>query len=113
MASGATITVLIEDHGADSALATEHGLALWIETGNQHVLFDTGQTDLLLTNALTLGIDLAQTDAMVLSHGHYDHTGGLAAVLEMAPQAKVFLHPEATEAKYNCKGSGVRSIWYA
>jgi len=102
--------VLVEDHGTESKLGNEHGLSLWIEAGGQHVLFDTGQTDLLLTNALALGIDLTLADAIVLSHGHYDHTGGLAAVLDMAPKARVFLHPEATEAKYSLKDSGTRSI---
>ncbi len=57
--------MLVDDHGTDPTLATEHGWSLWIETGDQHVLFDTGQTDLLLTNALALGIDLTQTDAIV------------------------------------------------
>ena len=102
--------MLVEDHGTDPALATEHGLSLWIEAGDQHVLFDTGQTDLVLTNALALGIDLTQTDAIVLSHGHYDHTGGMPAVLDMAPQARIFMHPEATEAKFSSKGSGVHPI---
>ncbi len=110
MNSDISMTVLVDDHGTDSTLATEHGLAFWIEAGDQHVLFDTGQTDLLLANALALGIDLAQTDAIVLSHGHYDHTGGLVAVLDMAPRAKIFLHPEAAEAKFHCKGSSIRSI---
>ncbi len=110
MESEMTITVLVDNYGTESTLKTEHGLSLWIEAGDQHVLFDTGQTDLLLTNALTLGIDLAQTDAVVLSHGHYDHTGGLAAVLEMAPKANVFMHPEAPEAKFSCRGSIMRSI---
>lgn len=110
MESGVTITVLVEDHGTESELKTEHGLSFWIEAGDKHILFDTGQTDLFLKNAVVLGIDLTTTDAIVLSHGHYDHTGGLAAVLEMAPQAKIFMHPEATEAKFNCKGSSVRAI---
>jgi len=104
------ITVLVEDHGTKPKLGTEHGLAIWIEAGDHHVLFDTGQTDLLLTNAMALGVDLTQTDAIVLSHGHYDHTGGLAAVLDMAPQARVFMHPEATEPKFSLKDSGTHSV---
>jgi 7,8-dihydropterin-6-yl-methyl-4-(beta-D-ribofuranosyl)aminobenzene 5'-phosphate synthase len=110
MKSKIIITVLVEDHGEESKLGTEHGLSLWIEAGDHHVLFDTGQTDLLLTNALALGVDLTQSDAIVLSHGHYDHTGGLAAALDMAPQARVFMHPEATEPKFSLKDSGTHSI---
>jgi len=104
------ITVLVNDHAIEPELGTEHGWSLWIEAGDRHVLFDTGQTNLLLENALAMDIDLTQTDAIVLSHGHYDHTGGLAAMLKMAPRARVFMHPEATEAKFNRKGSSVRSI---
>lgn len=110
MKSRVTVTVLVDDHGTDPAMGTEHGWSVWIETSGFHVLFDTGQTDLLLANAEALGIDLAETDAIVLSHGHYDHTGGLTAVLKMAPEAKVFLHPEATEEKFNCTDTNVRPI---
>lgn len=78
----------------------EHGLAIWIDTGRYHILFDTGQRGLVLANTRKLGIRLEEADAIVLSHGHYDHTGGLASVLSLNRRARVFLHPAALGAKY-------------
>jgi len=95
-----TITVLCENTARGAGILGEHGLAFWIETGTQRVLFDTGQGMALLPNAARLGIDLATADAIVLSHGHFDHVGGLAAALAAAPQAALFLHPRATERKF-------------
>ncbi len=106
------ITVLMNNEPAnDSAgasLQCEHGFSLWIEYNNKHVLFDTGQSRRLLHNAGQLGIDLAMTDAIILSHGHYDHTGGLAEVLRIAPMAEIYLHPDATRNKYGRKGDVLR-----
>ena len=80
----------------------EHGLSFWIEYGSQNILFDTGQTNALVKNAELLDIDLSKTNAVILSHGHYDHTGGLEAVLNAAPQATVYLHPDAPKIRYSC-----------
>lgn len=96
------ITILVDDR-AGPGLLPEHGLALWIEAGNKSILFDAGQGGALLKNARSLGIDLSLTEAIVLSHGHYDHTGGLAEVLSMARRAKVYLHPAAMVAKYGIR----------
>ncbi|MGM0737677.1 MAG: MBL fold metallo-hydrolase [Bacteroidota bacterium] len=93
-------------HG--KALQCEHGLSLWIEHGGRRILFDTGQSPLLIRNAELLGINLAETDAVVLSHGHYDHTGGLTEVLKHAPEAEIYLHPAAVEDKYSRNGRAVR-----
>ncbi|MBL7215193.1 MAG: iron-sulfur cluster assembly scaffold protein [Phycisphaerae bacterium] len=83
-------------------LLAEHGLSFWIEYGGKNILFDTGQTDALVKNAELLDIDLSKTDAIILSHGHYDHTGGLEAVLKLAPNAIVYLHPDAPKLRYSC-----------
>ena len=91
------ITTLVENTASGVSLLAEHGLSFWIEYANKRILFDTGQSNILVKNAKALGIDLAETDAIVLSHGHYDHTGGLAAVLNIAEKAKIYLHPGATE----------------
>jgi len=107
------ITVLVENTVYQGGLRGEHGLSVWVETNGKRILFDTGQTDLLLDNAKALGIDIAHADAIVLSHGHYDHVGGLDRVLDLAPQARVYLHPMALEPKFsNSKGS-VREIGVA
>ena len=94
------ITVLVDDE-AGEGLLPEHGLSLWIETGGKHILFDTGQGNALVENARRLGVPLEETDIVVLSHGHYDHSGGLANVLTIAPRAKILLHPGATIARYS------------
>ena len=95
------ITTLVENTTSSQGLLAEHGLSFWIEYGNRYVLFDTGQSDFLVRNAKTLNIDLAQADAIVLSHGHYDHTGGLSTVLDIAPKALLYLHPAAIEPKFS------------
>jgi len=105
-----SITVLV-DNTASGHFHSEHGLALWINIGNKRILFDTGQSNLIVQNAKTLDIDLADTDAIVISHGHYDHTGGLSAVLGIvSKKAKIYLHPAATEPKFSQKTSEAKSI---
>jgi 7,8-dihydropterin-6-yl-methyl-4-(beta-D-ribofuranosyl)aminobenzene 5'-phosphate synthase len=86
------ITVLIDDTASRAGLLTEHGLALWIEADGRRILFDTGQSDAFLRNARDLGIDLSAADTLVLSHGHYDHTGGIAALLECNPSVSIYCH---------------------
>ena len=95
----ATITILVDNRGA-LGLVTEHGLSLHIRTAGQTVLFDTGQSDACTINSRSLGLDLSQLDAIVLSHGHYDHTGGLCSVLGLARRAEIFCHPEAVSPRY-------------
>ena len=104
------ITTLVEDTASGTGLSSEHGLSFWIEYGDQRVLFDTGQTALLLKNARILDVDVAKADAIVLSHGHYDHTGGLAAVLDVAPRVMVYAHPAALYPRFVRKGTETRAI---
>jgi len=85
----------VENATSRPDLAAEHGLAVWLEIGDARVLFDTGQSGVVCENARRLGIDLSEADAVVLSHGHYDHVGGLGAVVELAPEATVYVHPDA------------------
>ena len=103
------ITILVDDTACEG-LACEHGLCFWIERAGVPVLFDTGQSDIIIKNAERLGIDPARTKAIVLSHGHYDHTGGLAAVLDVAPEATVYLHPAAVEPKFSRRNNKTRAI---
>jgi 7,8-dihydropterin-6-yl-methyl-4-(beta-D-ribofuranosyl)aminobenzene 5'-phosphate synthase len=96
-----SLTLLVENTARGAGILGEHGLAFWIDTGAHRVLFDTGQGMALLHNATTLGIDLARADAVVLSHGHFDHVGGLEAALAGARRAPLYLHPRATEKKFS------------
>jgi len=94
------ITVLAENTVRGADLLAEHGLALWIEADGHRILFDTGQGQVLRHNAMHLDIPLDRAEMVVISHGHFDHTGGLQATLETNEQASVCLHPAALEAKY-------------
>jgi len=96
------ITILV-DNQAGPGLTTEHGFSLWIEADGRHILFDTGQGPALPMNARTLGVDLRQTDMVVLSHGHYDHTGGIPHVLHVAPKAHVYCHPGVVQPRYSLR----------
>ena len=75
------IISLVENTSVNDAIKAEHGLSLYIESKNYKILFDMGQTDLFLKNAKRLGVDLSQVDIAILSHGHYDHGGGLEEFL--------------------------------
>ncbi len=106
-----TVTTLVENSVYTGGLRAEHGLAFFLRIGARSLLFDTSQSDLLLHNALKLRLNLADAEAIVLSHGHYDHTGGIAAARAAAPQARLFLHPAALAAKFAAGADGTsRSI---
>jgi 7,8-dihydropterin-6-yl-methyl-4-(beta-D-ribofuranosyl)aminobenzene 5'-phosphate synthase len=94
------ITVLVENTAGDRGLLGEQGLGFWVEIGSNRVLFDTGQGISLEHNARTLDIPLGSIDAIALSHGHYDHAGGLARALTIAPHAEIFAHSAAFDEKY-------------
>ena len=84
---------------------TEHGLSLYIETGEKmKILFDTGQSNLFVSNAEKLGIRIEDVDLMVLSHGHYDHGGGILRFLEMNDHAPVYISKEAFRPFFDERG---------
>ncbi len=90
-----TMTVLCENTaGLSLRVVGEHGLSILVERGRERLLFDTGQGIGLLSNAAALGKDLSRVSRLTLSHGHYDHTGGLAALLDQTPRLTVFAHPD-------------------
>lgn len=109
MPDGATIRILV-DNQAEEGLVAEHGFALWIECDGRKILFDTGQSGALTTNARLLGIDLGTTDVLVLSHGHYDHAGCVAPVLRRAHGIHVYCHAGAVQPRYALRGGQARSI---
>ena len=90
---------LVENTEGASGCGVEHGLCFYIETEKHKLLMDTGQTGLLLENAEKLGIDLTQVDTVVLSHGHYDHGGGILPFAKINLTAKIYV-PEAAFGEY-------------
>ena len=95
------ITSLLENTTHRADMQTEHGLSLYIETETHNILFDMGQTDLFAQNAKNLGISLAEADIAILSHGHYDHGGGLSAFLSENDKSPVYVHRDAFLPHYN------------
>ncbi len=95
------ITALAENTTIRSDIYPEHGLSLYIETKKHNILFDMGQTELFSKNAETLGIDLSDVDIAVLSHGHYDHGGGLEKFLRINKNAPVYLSKHAFGEYFN------------
>lgn len=95
------ITCLVENTSQNNKLECEHGLSLFIEYNGLKILFDMGQTELFYENAQKLGINLCDVDFAVLSHGHYDHGGGLKRFLEFNDSAPIYLSRYAFEPHYN------------
>ncbi len=100
------LTILCENRVVSPQLIAEQGLAIFIETEQGCLLFDTGQTDALIHNARVLTIDLTKIDYVVLSHGHYDHTGGLPFLSQIKHPLPVICHPALTNKKYRVFPAG-------
>ena len=99
------ITVLTENTVSRRGLLAEHGLSVLVEEGRKRILFDTGQSGVYIHNAEQLGISLEGLDAIVLSHGHYDHTGGLPE-FPGEVSCPVYLSGKALEDKWCLAGDG-------
>jgi len=105
----ATITILV-DNKASGSRRSEHGFSAWFEVARRRLLFDTGQGPALEGNAGEIGVDLRTTDTLVLSHGHFDHTGGLPLVVERAPDVQVCAHPLATGPRFVIRGGSAKPV---
>jgi 7,8-dihydropterin-6-yl-methyl-4-(beta-D-ribofuranosyl)aminobenzene 5'-phosphate synthase len=104
---GVRITTLTENTAGKTNVLAEHGLSLLVEVDGLRILVDTGQTSTAVHNARVLGVDLRRLDAIVLSHGHGDHGGGLKEVLREADPPEggipVIGHPDIWSARYSCR----------
>ena len=95
------IVTLVENSCGNENCIAEHGLSIYIETENHKLLLDTGQTDAVVKNAEALSIDLSAVDTVILSHGHYDHSGGILPFAEENPEARIIMQKSAAEPHYN------------
>ena len=95
------IVTLVENTFGHEDCIAEHGLSIYIETENHKLLLDTGQTDAVVKNAEALGIDLSAVDTVILSHGHYDHSGGILPFSQINHTAQIILQRSAAEPHYN------------
>jgi 7,8-dihydropterin-6-yl-methyl-4-(beta-D-ribofuranosyl)aminobenzene 5'-phosphate synthase len=78
----------------------EHGLSVFMETDHGNYLLDTGQGKTIINNALVLGIDLRTVRGMIMSHHHFDHTGGIAPVLNLTGAVDIYAHPDLFKESY-------------
>jgi len=98
------VVTLMENTACREGLSFEHGLSLYLETESRKILFDAGQSAAFAKNAEHLGVDLREVDFAVLSHGHYDHGGGLQKFLEVNKTAPVYVSQYAFEPHYGTNG---------
>lgn len=106
-----TLTILCENSvGRAIPAVGEHGFACLIERGDTSIMVDTGQGFGIERNARVMGKDLRRLDGVVLSHGHYDHAGGLDQVLTYTHELDVFAHPEIFAARYSRSAHALRFI---
>ena len=94
------IRTLVENTVVSANFASEHGLSLHIETPDLNILFDVGASDLFAQNAQKLGVDIGAVDLLVISHGHYDHGGGLKKFLELNTKAPIYIREGAFGKHY-------------
>ncbi len=94
-----------------SGLYEEHGLSFWIDIGHGIAMLDTGQSDRVLTHNLkVLGLHEQEVNALVLSHAHYDHTGGLNTVLSGNPHLTIHAHADIFQPRFSYKNGAYQSI---
>lgn len=98
------IITLMENSSSDPGLFCEHGLSLYIKTGEYRILFDAAQSGGFADNADKLGVDLSKVDFAVLSHGHYDHGGGLGRFMQINATAPIYVNRNAFGAYFNAAG---------
>jgi 7,8-dihydropterin-6-yl-methyl-4-(beta-D-ribofuranosyl)aminobenzene 5'-phosphate synthase len=108
MLSKLTLSILCENRVVNPDLMAEQGLSILVTTSEGKLLFDTGQTGTLLHNASRMNINLKQVRKVVLSHGHFDMTGGLRYLLQEVTPLEVYCHPNLFNNKYKVREDNER-----
>ncbi len=101
---------IVVDNKAENDLVSEHGYALHIETPEGNILLDTGQRDAFFPNMEQLDLDPAKISSLVLSHGHYDHTGSVAELLKSNRNLDIYLHSAVFQPRYSLDGEAPRIV---
>ncbi len=104
------IKVVVENSVSERKYLSEHGLSFYIDTGDKKILFDCGQGAAFYANLYPMGIYVSLIDIIALSHGHYDHTGGVEYILSRNSKAIVYAHPSALLQKFKNDNGAVREI---
>ena len=106
------LLVLVDNNSSSETLRREHGLSILITGRDRRILFDTGQSSqTLLHNAESSGVEFRDVDAVVISHGHYDHTGGLEAIVGARPGLCIYAHPGAFNRRWaNLPGKPLENV---
>ncbi|MFA7174293.1 MAG: MBL fold metallo-hydrolase [Kiritimatiellia bacterium] len=104
------IAIIVNNIAGCPGLISEHGFSMYIKTGPQRIIFDTGQESYVFANnARKLGIDMRSIKTVVLSHGHYDHTGGMPGVVAACGTFDLYAHPEVMSTRYSVRPERVKS----
>ncbi len=104
------VTLVENTGGVHKGLRSEHGLSFYAELNGKCILFDTGQSNAFLENAKKLKIDLKKIDALCLSHGHYDHSGGVRALLEEGIRPPIWIGKGFFDEKYAKDGTAYEYV---
>lgn len=95
------LKILVDNNKAgDSCFFTEHGLSLYIEFNSKHYLVDVGQTDMFVKNAVSADVNLEDIDYLLISHGHYDHLGGLDKFIRLNKKATIIVSDQLFRQNY-------------
>lgn len=103
------ITIIV-DNSTRNGMLCEHGFAALVKFQGRKILFDTGMGEAFPANVEKMGLDLDTIDAVVLSHGHYDHTGNLDMVLSQAGDIEIYAHPDVTKTRYSIRNMSHKDI---
>lgn len=100
------LKVLMDNEPDSPHFVCEHGLSLLLQSGGREILFDFGQSEEMFRNAKRLCVDVTNVDYAILSHGHYDHGGGLNEFLRRNERARIYLRPGALGRQYSLEDDG-------
>ncbi len=98
------IVCLIENTAVDEKLFYEDGMSLFVEYGGKNYLIDTGLTGKAVDNAKRMRLPIDRIDAVVLTHNHHAHIGGIEAVMRLNPDAKIYLRAGAQNEVFRKNG---------